>query len=76
MVAITNNDMLKQEIDDVKRYVDMLIEANEELTARIHKAMKYIEDHSHNSYFSMLQADYNMSLDALLDILKGRDNNE
>lgn len=76
MVAITNNDMLKQEIDDVKRYVDMLIEANEELTVRIHKAMKYIEDHSHNSYFSMLQADYNMSLDALLDILKGRDNNE
>ena len=76
MVAITNNDMLKQEIDDVKRYVDMLIEANEELTVRIHKAMKYIEDHSHNSYFSMLQADYNMSLDTLLDILKGRDNNE
>lgn len=76
MVAITNNDMLKQEIDDVKRYVDMLIEANEELTTRIHKAMKYIEDYSHNSYFSMLQADYNMSLDTLLDILKGNDNAE
>lgn len=76
MAAITNNDMLKQEIEDVKIYINMLIEANEELTIRIHKAIKYIENHSHNSYFSMLQADYNMSLDTLLNILKGEDGNE
>ena len=69
--VITNNDMLKQEIDDVKRYTDMLIEANEELTTRINKAIKYIEDTSYKSYFSMLQADYNMSLDTLINILRG-----
>ena len=44
-----------------------------ELKKRIEKAIKYIEDTSYKSYFSMLQADYNMSLDTLINILKGED---
>lgn len=44
-----------------------------ELQDRIDKAIKYIEDTSYKSYFSMLQADYNMSLDTLINILKGTD---
>ena len=44
-----------------------------ELEDRIEKAIKYIEDTSYKSYFSMLQADYNMSLDTLINILKGVD---
>ena len=39
------------------------------LQQRIDKAIEYINEHSTNSYFSMLQADYNMSLDELLEIL-------
>jgi hypothetical protein len=73
MFVINNNDMLVQEIDSVKRNVDMLIEEDNELQRRINKAIKYIEERSHNSYFAMLQADYNMSLDELLDILRGKD---
>ena len=46
-------------------------EVKEEYKDRIDKAIKYIEDTSYKSYFSMLQADYNMSLDTLIDILKG-----
>lgn len=49
-------------------------EKHDNLQSRIDKAIKYIEEHSHNSYFSMLQADYNMSLNVLLDILKGKNN--
>ena len=44
-----------------------------ELEDRIEKAIKYIEDTSYKSYFGMLQADYNMSLDTLINILKGVD---
>ena len=90
--AIHNKDKVFQNIDYIKRQLNMLYEENmefkttinsniqsynklskysNELEDRIEKAIKYIEDTSYKSYFSMLQADYNMSLDTLINILKG-----
>ena len=92
--AIHNKDKVFQNIDYIKRQLNMLYEENmefkttinsniqsynklskysNELEDRIEKAIKYIEDTSYKSYFGMLQADYNMSLDTLINILKGVD---
>ena len=60
-------------IEEMPREIARLEEENELLQDRIDKAIKYIEDTSYKSYFSMLQADYNMSLDTLINILKGSD---
>lgn len=56
-------------IDDLANVCEMSLKKDN----IIKEAIEYIEDNSHNSYFSMLQADYNMSLDTLLEILKGND---
>lgn len=63
-------------IEEMPREIARLEDENELLQDRINKAIKYIEDTSYKSYFSMLQADYNMSLDTLINILKGSEPNE
>ena len=59
--------------EEYKQEIERLNNIINELEKRIEKAIKYIEDTSYKSYFSMLQADYNMSLDTLINILKGED---
>lgn len=45
--------------------------------SRCEKAIEYIKEHSTSTYFSMLQADYDMNLDILLNILQnGCENDE
>ena len=62
-------DRVHEQYDEIERLNNII----NELEKRIEKAIKYIEDTSYKSYFSMLQADYNMSLDTLINILKGSD---
>ena len=66
-------DYARQEIKEKDKEIERLNNIINELEDRIEKAIKYIEDTSYKSYFSMLQADYNMSLDTLINILKGSD---
>lgn len=43
---------------------------------RCEKAIEYIKEHSTSTYFSMLQADYDMNLDILLNILQNGGEND
>lgn len=44
--------------------------------SRCEKAIEYIKEHSTSTYFSMLQADYDMNLDILLNILQNGGEND
>ena len=71
--AIQTINKLNKRIEELCLEIERLNNIINELEDRIEKAIKYIEDTSYKSYFSMLQADYNMSLDTLINILKGVD---
>jgi len=64
---IINEQVL--EIAHLNLQLDQALKDYEKELTKIDKAIEYIKEHSYNSYFSMLQADYNMSLDELLEIL-------
>lgn len=67
------NQELYEELQVLRKCSNGTNDLANEYKKRIDKAIEYIEDTSYKSYFSMLQADYNMSLDKLINILKGSD---
>lgn len=65
------NQELYEELQVLRKNSDTTNDLANEYYKRINNAINYIKEHSTNTYFSMLQADYNMNIDTLICILKG-----
>lgn len=57
---------------ELQKKVDFLIDRNDEKQDRIDKAKRYIKEHSTTLDYKTMKADYNLNMNDLLDILKGR----